>query len=187
MVYKTLPGKIGEPAIGSPGCRPAAALPNSSEGRPKSVGEGGRGRVAHLGRDLHARSGLKSTLRWGSPEPVGSGRDIPGSGAVGFFLGAWLTRRARTRAEEGRESLGGSRPTCLRSSPRLPPNGSGGGSGQKDQRPVLAKARWRIHERATSSGRRFKAASSSPLLAGGTRVRRHRAVRRDTTPDGSGR
>jgi hypothetical protein len=162
-------------------------LPNSSEGRPKSVGEGGRGRVAHLGRDLHARSGLKSTLRWGSPEPVGSGRDIPGSGAVGFFLGAWLTRRARTRAEEGRESLGGSRPTCLRSSPRLPPNGSGGGSGQKDQRPVLAKARWRIHERATSSGRRFKAASSSPLLAGGTRVRRHRAVRRDTTPDGSGR
>jgi hypothetical protein len=35
------------------------------------------------------------------------------------------------------------------------PKGADGGSGQQDRRLVVAKARWRIHERATSSGRRL--------------------------------
>jgi hypothetical protein len=68
-------------------------------------------------------------------------------------------------------------------------NGAGGGSDQAARSSAGDQGEVGIRECATSGGRRFKATGSlpPPLLAGGTRVRRRRAVRHGTTPDGSGR
>jgi hypothetical protein len=50
LVYRNLPGKNGEPAIGSQGCRPAVALPDSG-GSGGGLGRGswGKGVGAHHG------------------------------------------------------------------------------------------------------------------------------------------
>jgi hypothetical protein len=68
-------------------------------------------------------------------------------------------------------------------------NGAGGGSDQAARSSARDQGEMGIRECATSSRRRFKAAGSfpPPLLAGGTRVRRRRALRHGTTLDGSGR
>jgi hypothetical protein len=106
--------KISLERMGSPQLGPRAPAGGGSAefrrgGGRNQWGEGGRGLVAHLGRDLHAQRGRKAPSG-GAPAPAGSGRGLPGSGVVGLSWGAWVTRRATTRVEEGGGGLGGSRP-----------------------------------------------------------------------------
>jgi hypothetical protein len=68
-------------------------------------------------------------------------------------------------------------------------NGAGGGSDRAARSSAGDQGEMGIRECATSSGRRLSrpVPSLPPLLAGGTSVRRRRAVRHGTTPNGSGR
>jgi hypothetical protein len=88
LVYENLPGKNGNPAIGSSRCRPAAALPNSG-GSGGGLGRGswGKGVGAHHDSNWdRGRGGVASS---------GGGPRLPAAAAAGALAPARLRPRQR--------------------------------------------------------------------------------------------
>jgi hypothetical protein len=133
LVYRILPGKNGEPAIGSPGCRPAPAG--------VSVGEVGERRRSSPRLDLGPRKGRGGFRRRRSASPSGGGRWSSSSGEVEAGATVWAARLAWVGARGGVAHRGWEMRPMDSSSPRrsspAPAGGSdrgGQGSGRRPRR-----------------------------------------------------